>query len=443
MTYPTTRLTRPFRRAIMIFLIALFVILAPLIIFYTAGYRYDFTSREIKQTGVISIDVKPRNALIYLNNVQIKKNIPIRLSNRAPGTYHLKIESAGYQTWEKDITVESKQTTYIRNITLFRQSLPTELALGTEETANNVFLSTDGKYALILKNKNNIYELSLLNTRDRSLTPINRAYGKEAPTVAWSPYYPVALIQTKTGTLQLLDAESPEINGPILSIKNVQTLKYQWNELSYNPSIFVQNNSVITELSLSNRRDLPSAIAQPIWYFSDSKLWQYDPETRSVKTSDGDKEKIFSIDGDLKRIIHLNNERLIAQTTNSIIVVPVGSGENRTQKNLNVENIRYSPGTQEWLAWSPWELWTIYQDGDTELLNRTSAPINFVAPLDEFGLLLMSTRDSIKGFNPGYYVTHDLFSNGRIESVSADMDNREIFFWGETDGKKGLFGLAY
>ena len=127
MTYPHYKLTRPIRRAIMIFLFALFFILAPLIILYTSGYRYDWEAHEIKQTGVISIDVKTKNASVYLNDILIKKSLPIRLPNRAPGTYNLKIKSPSYQAWEKDITVESKQTTYIRNITLFREALPTEI----------------------------------------------------------------------------------------------------------------------------------------------------------------------------------------------------------------------------------------------------------------------------------------------------------------------------
>jgi len=104
MTYSKTYLTRTVRRAIMLSLISAFFIISPLIIFYTAGYRYDFAEQIIKQTGVISIDIKPVNAIVYLNDVQIKKKIPIRLPNRAPGTYHLKITAPGYQLWEKDIT---------------------------------------------------------------------------------------------------------------------------------------------------------------------------------------------------------------------------------------------------------------------------------------------------------------------------------------------------
>ena len=103
-----TKLTRPVRLGIMLFLIAVFCIAAPAIILYTAGYRYDFKTQKIKQTGVISIDVLPRSAAVFLNDVRIQKSLPIRLPNRAPGAYRLRIEADGYKPWEKDITVESK-----------------------------------------------------------------------------------------------------------------------------------------------------------------------------------------------------------------------------------------------------------------------------------------------------------------------------------------------
>ena len=95
------------------------------------------------------------------------------------------------------------------------------------------------------------------------------------------------------------------------------------------------------------------------------------------------------------------------------------------------------------LEWSPWELWTIYPNGATALLNRTSDKINFVIPLDKYGLLLLASENKITGFNPGYYVTHELFSNGKIDSIGADITNRKIYFLGEVGQKRGVWELEY
>ena len=53
-----TFLSSPVRFTIMIFLIASFFIISPLIILYTIGYRYDIRTGIVRETGVLSIDVQ-------------------------------------------------------------------------------------------------------------------------------------------------------------------------------------------------------------------------------------------------------------------------------------------------------------------------------------------------------------------------------------------------
>jgi len=127
MDYPKTNLNRRVRIIIMSFFIFSFFVISPIVISYTVGYRYDWKKREIRQTGVINIDIKPKDSSIYLNNIKINQTIPIKLNNRAPGIYNVKIQKEGYHDWIKDVNIESKKTTYIKDITLFKQSLPIKI----------------------------------------------------------------------------------------------------------------------------------------------------------------------------------------------------------------------------------------------------------------------------------------------------------------------------
>lgn len=133
MLYQKTWLTRRVRLTLMIILIALFFISAPLVIFYTSGYWYDVKNSRVEQTGVLSIDVLPADAIITLNGVEVKQSLPIRLPNLVPGTYHLVITRAGYRPWEKDMVVEAKSTTYITDIRLLLSALPVS-AIDTADT---------------------------------------------------------------------------------------------------------------------------------------------------------------------------------------------------------------------------------------------------------------------------------------------------------------------
>ena len=448
MPYPRTKFTRPIRRAIMIFLITLFCVLAPLIILYTAGYRYDYSAKKIKQTGVISIDVEPKNVRVYLNDVLIQKRIPIRLTNRAPGAYHLRIEADRRKTWEKDIMVESKQTTYIRDITLFQEALPIEIEAYAGQEINNVFFSHDGAYSLILKQKDNVYELSLFNTKTKITYPLTRTYDEYPPKVDWSYYSPVAMIETRENNIskiQIFNARNPEASADIHTIEAPEPINYQWSDDIAAPSVFAQEGNKILRLTMAGKSEIKNNIISNVWYIDNvNRLWIFDKKNQVLQIAGETSEtRVYPVKNELTKIIHLNDKRLIAKSNQGVVILPLEKNNVNENKTIDAERIRYNPDTNEWLAWSPWELWTIYPNGNVELLNRTSDAIMSITPMDKFGVLLLAAEKTLRGFNPGYYITHELFSGGKINEAAADIENRQIYFWGEVGQRRGLFGLEY
>ena len=104
--------------------ISLFILIAPLLVFYTAGYRYDFKKGEIIQTGVLSVDSKPSNATIILDEKSLKKETPAVLKNLIPQEYLIKLEKDGYHPWQKRLTVLPNQATLTNEVTLLKKSSP-------------------------------------------------------------------------------------------------------------------------------------------------------------------------------------------------------------------------------------------------------------------------------------------------------------------------------
>jgi hypothetical protein len=105
------------------FIIAFFVI-APAIIFSTAGYRYNFTKHRIERTGVMIVVSRPEAAAITLNGERQKADTPARLPDLTPGTYDLRVEKIGYHPWEKTVTIESRATAFVNDVGLFRVTSP-------------------------------------------------------------------------------------------------------------------------------------------------------------------------------------------------------------------------------------------------------------------------------------------------------------------------------
>jgi len=58
-----------YRRLIYSTFIFIFVILTPIIILYTSGYRYNFKKRTIEKTGILYLESKPKDALILINQL--------------------------------------------------------------------------------------------------------------------------------------------------------------------------------------------------------------------------------------------------------------------------------------------------------------------------------------------------------------------------------------
>ena len=124
MEYPGSKFTRRYRLILFAVFVAAFFVITPVLIMYSSGYRYDWQNGLIKETGAINVDILPVNAVVYLNDAWLKGGMPYRLKNIAPGKYRLKITAPGYFDWLKDVEVKSKQTVYIKEISLLKKIHP-------------------------------------------------------------------------------------------------------------------------------------------------------------------------------------------------------------------------------------------------------------------------------------------------------------------------------
>ncbi len=117
-------MTKRKRRLFFWIAVAIFVLVAPLIISYAGGYRYDFQKNEITQTGAIVIDSKPEKAKIILNEKELKKETPGAIKGLFPSrNYEVSLQKDGYQSWQKVLSVEPEKIVSLDNIFLFPKEL--------------------------------------------------------------------------------------------------------------------------------------------------------------------------------------------------------------------------------------------------------------------------------------------------------------------------------
>lgn len=98
----------------------IFLVTAPLIIGYTAGYRYHFKQRRIVKTGGVFIATDPKGAAININESPRQETTPASILNLTPGEYQVRITKEGYWPWEKRLSVESERVTFADPVLLFK-----------------------------------------------------------------------------------------------------------------------------------------------------------------------------------------------------------------------------------------------------------------------------------------------------------------------------------
>lgn len=447
MGYPSSRLNKKKRRLIMFTLISSFFILSPLIILHTAGYRYDFVNHKIKETGVISIDAEPVDANVYINSMFINKKMPIWLSNRAPGIYKIVIKKPGYKNWEKEITVESKQTTYIKNISLLKDSLPTILS---DKNISDFFPSFDGGYLVTINKQEKNTEINLLNTETNQTKTIWKNTTEEnTPTIFWSPFNNFLSItnvdkNNNSSSLQLFDVNS--IDPPkIFKFTNISKIDIQWSNKN-NATLYANSGKEILKLDFFSKQTLFQTTST-IWYVDNNEsIWTFDQKNNflsNFQTNGILISKLF-INQNISKIININNQRIIFKNQNGNIVVANLNGNNiESYNSLPTNNILFSLSRNEWVTWSPWELWTIYDNGTVALLNRIGEQIDTILPMDEYGVLLLTTKNKLSSFNPGYYTSSELLNNVEIYKTSISVKSKKIFFWGKVAETLGIWQIEY
>ncbi len=120
-------MTRKTRTILFSFFVFLFAVVAPLIIFYSQGYRLDFATKKIVQTGGFYFKIWPSSTDIHIDGKAMKKTDFFFGStfwqDLIPKKYTVRIEKEGYQPWQKTLEVKEKLVTEIKDVILFPQKV--------------------------------------------------------------------------------------------------------------------------------------------------------------------------------------------------------------------------------------------------------------------------------------------------------------------------------
>ncbi len=106
-----------------IFAILAMVLGSIFLVSFAQGYRYDFLTGQIKESGLVLIDSTPSGADIYINGKRNKNTAPYRLTNAPLGSMNIELVRPEFRVWKKTLTVAARQVSFANYALLLPQKL--------------------------------------------------------------------------------------------------------------------------------------------------------------------------------------------------------------------------------------------------------------------------------------------------------------------------------
>ena len=458
MEYPGSHFNRIYRRIFLAFFITAFFVIAPLLVFYTAGYRYDFQNGIVQEIGAISIDILPTNTIAYLNNTKIDSKMPIRLKNVAPGKYKIKITANGFYDWEKEVAVVSKQTVYIKEVQLIKKSDPQKIVDGQ---IGNISYSNPlgGKFLIYQKINSSEQEFDLYDQTNNQSTKIFSTNKNSKYQIQWTGYSDYAMFfNDELSDVRVLNASNG--TSSLWSFDKNETgiiTKIQWgtenNDIYYSTKskLAVINAISQNKTDVSKNSDAYNWTKNIDWLEDGGKIWTLTTTStlnQLVVTKDtfGFSEDVFSINNtnngeraDSWKILKIAGNQILMKNNDQKTMLLSATDK---QYNIYGENFLNSPYNNWWIMWTPWELTTYSQGEEPFLLNRSGEQLRKVVVLDKYNTLGLIWADKMTALFPYYFVSHNLI-NSSINDAAADSENRVLYFSAKLNGQDGLWKMSY
>ena len=452
-------MTLGIRRILFLIFIAAFIIIAPLISLYAAGYKiklsWPININEIFQkTGMFVFDTKPEGAKIYINDKQRKQffkkyfskkdenfiKTPAKIKNILPGEYNIKLELDGFWPWQKKLSIYPVQATIVKNICLFKKNLPVKIL---DLSTQNSFISPDKNF-LLLENDKKIIDIN--NENETIILPsiINKIQ-----VVKWSPDSKKILINTTILNINNIDNYISLDNFIGGNIKNIK-----WNNNSN--EIFYQHNNSIKSFNLNSSNDETMLNEEEYYEYliKDNYIFLILNTNKSTKLnifSAKSKKLIEEIDLPYSlqyKFINFDHRviNLIDTKHNILYLIKPLTKINPIKEIVN--NIKYMQwiDNERLLYANDFEIW-LYNGNNHKktLLTRISQPINKIIWHPSNNYVIYSTSKSINIIELDEREKRNITKIISLDKISSLFLNNKgdiLYFTARIGNQAGLYKLA-
>lgn len=137
-------MTQAARRVYYLSAFLIFAIVGPLLVAWTAGYRWSGNRSGFIRTGSLLITSEPR-ATIHLNG-EYQGTTPWRATHLNPGRYVIELSKTGLQSWRQDILITANNALTIGPVMLY----PDQFSINSLVTESQNLMATPDSTAIFM-----------------------------------------------------------------------------------------------------------------------------------------------------------------------------------------------------------------------------------------------------------------------------------------------------
>lgn len=444
-------MTKHRRTALWILLVLLFFVFTPSVILYSQGYRIDWKSKRVVQTGALYFKIIPTRTDILVDGKTSKTTDfffgSALVGNLFPGSHLVQISKEGYQPWAKQLEIREQQVTDAKNIILFPQA--PEFSIGADHV-KQVWETPKENTLLLQKNTATSWKLVLLNTETLREETIFTSETKETLwNVQWSSD------QTQI-ILQVVRAEN--ISSFVLSLEknhlcsvtpcSLAFLGQAADTVLFSPaaedrvifSTYVRNSVVIREADIA-RKEILASLANNVvtfttqgptllWLENSGKLWQKDmiqnspAQIISSLPSLAQEETEYTITPIGNTLFLKEGGRLLRVDTQEKNMREVFSGTRVMAASPDQKKLAVSNGSEIWIHYiQDSQDQPMHIQGDNVFLTRLSKNIDDLSWLSSH-YLAFSSENEVKAI--------EIDERSTVNTADLVQFENPQFFWQES-----------
>lgn len=406
------------QRTLLFFLLSgLFLVLVPVFVLYSQGYRIDWGGWRIAQTGAFYLRAEPARAEILIDGTLHKRTDFLFGSaltrNLFPGSYFVELAKEGYHSWQKVLDIAEREVTEAKHVLLFKKDISFKtLADGIMRS----WESPDRRLLLFTKEGSpGVFLLDVATDETRTLL-----VNEEADDILWAPNSQRFLAgQTIYGVAPGDPCAAPA--GCALQYLGANIQDIQFSPVSTDRIFFAKtlNASKVLSAAIYAAKEAPLALANSVlaftaagtsvfWLDRDGTLWQKEPAASARIFQ----QSVFTpLPGATYELIAAGRFLLVKE--NSKLFLHEETSAERREILSPVQEIILSPDGTKAALRNDTELWVLFLQEDLE------------QPRREAGETILLTRFSEPARNLFWIGSHHLLFSLDRSITTSEIDDRD------------------